>query len=68
MPRIRLLRVPSPDGRDATLRLRAARRRFERSTLTLRKAALDHIDAHELVGTLLKATLDRLAAQGCGPV
>ncbi|WP_264050487.1 hypothetical protein [Methylobacterium flocculans] len=66
MDRIGLFRARHPDGRGATLRLRAARRRFERSTLALRKAALDHIDAQVPVDTMLKATLDRLAARACG--
>jgi hypothetical protein len=53
--------------RTAALRLRSARLHFERSSAALRRAALDHVDGHALVGAMLRATLARLAAQDAGP-
>ena len=47
--------------RLAALRLTDARRRFERSSLALRKAALDHVDRQAEIGSVLQATLARLA-------
>lgn len=48
--------------RAAAFRLRAARSRFDRSMVALRKAALDHVDCQVLVSTALQAALDRMAA------
>jgi hypothetical protein len=67
MSRLRaLLRRPPDRRRSASLRLWAARRRLERSTQALRRAALDHIDDQILVGLMLQATLARITAQGIG--
>jgi len=67
MSRLRaLLRRPPDRRRSAALRLWAARRRFERSTQALRRAAVDHIDDQILVGLMLQATLARITAQGIG--
>lgn len=72
-----MVRVPTPSlagapwsgrtrarGRLAAGRLQAARRGFDLSMVALRKAALDHIDCQLCVSTSLRATLDRLAANG----
>ncbi|MCJ2033292.1 hypothetical protein [Methylobacterium sp. J-068] len=67
MNRIPLFPGRASRHRSAALRLRAARRCFDRSTVALRKAALDHIDDQALIGTMLEATLARIAAQGSGP-
>lgn len=48
-------------GAAAASRLRAAHLSFEDSVLSLRKAALDHVDCQDLASTALRANLDWLA-------
>ncbi|KQP94686.1 hypothetical protein ASF60_00235 [Methylobacterium sp. Leaf113] len=48
--------------RAATLRLCAARIRFDRSAAAVRRAARDHIDGHAVAGTRLRMALARLSA------
>ncbi|MCJ2080647.1 hypothetical protein [Methylobacterium sp. J-090] len=61
MPRFPLTVDPARN-RAARARLGAARRRFDLSTIALRKAALDHVDGEILVSAALQAALERLAA------
>ncbi|MDR7039434.1 hypothetical protein J2X36_004210 [Methylobacterium sp. BE186] len=48
----------------AARRLRAARRGFELSAAALRSAALDEVERHGLIRTVLRASLER-RAQTC---
>jgi len=66
MPRFPLTVDPAR-SRAAGARLGAARRRFDRSAIALRKAALDHVDGEILVSIALRATLEHLAAPA-GPM
>ncbi|TXM68226.1 hypothetical protein FV218_18530 [Methylobacterium sp. WL69] len=60
MPRFPLTVDPAR-SRAAGLRLGAARRRFDLSTIALRRAALDHVDGEALVSAALRAALERVA-------
>ncbi|GJD29083.1 hypothetical protein PMNALOAF_0315 [Methylobacterium adhaesivum] len=58
---LRFARTTPSAHRAAQARLGAARRRFDLSTIALRKAALDHVEGEILVSAALRATLARLA-------
>lgn len=58
--------APSARGRTAQARLGAARRRFDLSSIALRKAALDRLEGDLRVSDALRATLARLAGSS-GP-
>lgn len=64
MSRLARFFPPSPRLRAAAGRLQAAETGFDRSMADLRKAALDHVDRHRLLGIALRASLQRPVLHG----